>query len=61
VVTSLSWRSTSVVYHVVSTTHTPRFLSAFLIMIEVSFFSDVIILCSVLLRGVVVKGTVESL
>lgn len=53
---SLSWRSTSEVYHAVSTTHTPRFLSAFLIMIEESFLSDVIILWRVLLRGVKENG-----
>ena len=53
---SLSWRSTSEVYHAVSTTHTPRFLSAFLIMIEESFLSDVTILWRVLLRGVKENG-----
>ena len=53
---SLSWRSTSEVYHAVSTTHTPRFLSAFLIMIEESFLSDVTKLWRVLLRGVKENG-----
>ena len=51
---SLSWRSTSDVHHVVSTTHTPRFLSAFFIMIEESFLSDVNMFWRVLLRGVTV-------
>ena len=57
---SLSWRSTSDVYHTVSTTHTPRFLSAFLIIIEVSFLREVTMLWRVLLRGVKVNGTVVS-
>lgn len=58
---SLSWRSTSEVYHVVSTTHTPKFLSAFLIMIELSFLRDETMLWRVLLRGVMEKGIDVSL
>ena len=53
---SLSWRSTSDVYHAVSTTHTPRFLSAFLIVMEGSFLRDVTMVWRVLLRGVKVNG-----
>lgn len=60
-VVSLSWRSTSDVYHVVSTTHTPKFLSAFLMIIELSFLSERMMLWRVLLRGVVEKGTEVSL